>query len=596
MITASASASATDKKQEPMALASSKGNSNAPPDRSTELKDSVKRSWAAMIGSHNVEGISDQEFALVQKRVDDSPVSSVIATIVSNDPKQAAGSIPYYRNTKLRIFSLFKNEPAGLTPLQDLIIYLIKGMSKASVIKIDFTLKYTTQKPVPKPSVSSKKLKLHKPEEKKEVKEPDAMEEDSDSVKYVDVGSIKNLEMFYQECIYVFRLKRDIDYELSVKHPYTVLFKWVLQKVRTSPESKLNTNWHLSFTAGDHAALSDLAGVASTSLQYKALTLFITLLAFHYRCEFESPVKTIITNIINGTFVGIKVPVRLSDVKDIDAMHVWPAILSPLERSWVNRVLGKTSFLQEYNKLLNAYRRHPASGKQALQSFCSEVKRTLPDKIYSIIYGRLKSYHELRKAKDPIFQKVSGKETLGSTTYANFLECMCTKQNKTSLMSEETFFLILFKGIALSNDASLLASALYYNNPHKRLMYERSGLLNADPFLRTMTSSAVLSTSLKSEFFTLVQNKSDTTYDPYVSGGRGSSLDAHMSGIMSRMGASGAATANSQQGHTSASAGFDPSDRWADMHEETPGYGVPGSRRELLQQTTGGSRSTSTRK
>jgi hypothetical protein len=177
-------------------------------------------SWSEIASkTKKIELVPKEELDEIYRRVQTLTVSSDIAETVSADPIKNSKEIPYYRNSKRGVYSVFTDPPGPLRALQDVNILMISESEARQLTRIDYPL-------WSKDSTSSVK-------------------------KVGDAGPLAKLAA---EIAFILRFNRDIDYTTSSFKGFSQGLKWILRKIQ-SAKLKSSQRVDLELTSKDHTDL-----------------------------------------------------------------------------------------------------------------------------------------------------------------------------------------------------------------------------------------------------------------------------------------------------------------------------------------------------
>jgi len=308
--------------------------------------------------------IPQEEMAQILLTLNKVEIDTSIADIISSDPTESSKVIPYYRNNKHKIYSVFEKYPDDLELVQNLNLYLINEIPKASLVRIDF----------PQPGLKT-------------------------SLKFSKLGSSTELNKFLSELIYLLEIRKDIDYTMSTYKGYSRLASWLL---KTIGKYKRDTGVvHVTLQPRDHEFLTEILKTKSDTLVYRAFQQTISLLT---EISTLPPTLTSCTlrlnKLLKNEIPNLVLRRNLSDVTDVEPYYIWVSVTTPEERGVLTKT-AKKNFFQEQNKILRKLRtKDNTTAHKELIDLKKEVDKELPNGIKATLYGRLKFYNFLKSQKE----------------------------------------------------------------------------------------------------------------------------------------------------------------------------------------------------
>jgi ribosomal protein S25 len=291
-------------------------------------------------------------------------IDSSIAEVISSDPNESSLVIPYYRNNKHRIYSVFEKYPDDLEIIQNLNLYLINEIPKASLVRIEF----------PQPGIKT-------------------------SLKFSKLGSSTELNKFLSELIYLLEIRKDIDYAMSTYKGYSKLASWLLKTI--GKHKRESGVIHVVLQPRDHEFLTEILKTKSDTLVYRAFLQTISLLAEITTLPITLTACTIRLNkLLKNEIPNLVLKRNLSDISDVEPYYIWASVTTPEERGVLTKTVKK-NFFQEQNKILRKLRtKDNLTAHKELVNLKKEVDKELPNGVKATLYGRLKFYNHLKTQKD----------------------------------------------------------------------------------------------------------------------------------------------------------------------------------------------------
>jgi hypothetical protein len=375
--------------------------------------------------------------------VNQTAVSTKVATLISNDADTNSRNIPYYRNPRKGIWSTFENPPD-----------VVRTISAVNILVLD--------------RVPNQKLNV--------VKYDDYRSNPSASTSKVGFGEQVNI--LAQELIILLQLKDDLDYENTVIKQYSDLLKFILNKIKTVPRTGNLKDADLQFTPQEHVTLQRLLNTSSDSIVYRCTLQTIYLLA----CTIEvvsSPYHSLICRAIDGKVSNLPIRRQASDL-NIDPLYQWSCILSPWERQQIVLLCGIDVFRKQ-SQLLDKYRR---SSSEAIRLELLELNKTLktrvPEALFAVIYGRMKQYHSFKnKAENKDKTNVNkSANRAGQIPYSKLLRYM-SQEGKLDLFSEETFAVVIFNCRRRATEIADLTRFIQYDAELNIMYYTGTKVSNS---------------------------------------------------------------------------------------------------------------------
>jgi len=243
-------------------------------------------------------------------------------------------------------------------------LYLINGIPKASLVKIEF----------PQPGLKT-------------------------NLKFSKLGNSTELNKFLSELIYLLEIRKDIDYTMSTYKGYSRLASWLL---KTIGKFKRDTGVvHVVLQPRDHEFLSEILKTKSDTLVYRAFQQTISLLTEIATLPTDLTFTTIRLNkLLRNEIPNLVLRRNLSDVTDVEPYYIWTSVTTPEERGVLTKT-AKKNFFQEQNKILRKLRtKDNTSAHKELLDLKKEVDKELPNGIKATLYGRLKFYNFLKSQEE----------------------------------------------------------------------------------------------------------------------------------------------------------------------------------------------------
>jgi hypothetical protein len=460
------------------------------------------------------------------KSIEKIEISNQIAEVVSRDTSKAARETAYYKNFKDRKYSVFDSLPEEVHNLQAVNCLAIGEIPNSSLIIIDFDKYQSETKDIN--VISDKSIS----EAESRQKRPHEPLRDANGNVIVTpgrpraLGNIETLKTVYAELVFLLRLKKDIDYENTTYKGYSSLVKWILKRISQFPKPKDGV-FHAVLTPEDHKFLSIETNMNSNKIVYKMLVQLIAVLGFHYHCIYAGHIHTNLKKIIEGEVKYIQLAKNVSDIKDIEPLYQWNSITSIKEREWIVNRLGRNVF-HEQNKLLDFYRRGktevPSDWKKPgpstvassstvildvvkeLRDINSFMKNTLPQGVYSVVYGRLRKYHDFRKKNPTAFPKNPKTGALGNISYQDFLK-KADDELSMDLFAEENVLAITLGLVNRSTQISDLTKLIHFNKHTLNFYYNASEVRNCITYVTWADKATLENNNPEKVFLDYVESK-----------------------------------------------------------------------------------------
>jgi len=417
----------------------------------TELGSSKIMKFAQIVQSIESTVLPQTEVNEIINRLNTLAVKSNIAEISSADPDKNSTIIPYYRNSRKQIFSVFENCPPELMAVQDLNLYLANAIGRGKVHRINY----------------------------------DAYRK-SPTTNFVDIGNSEQIRKFVAEMVFLLRIATDINYEESTLKSYSDCTKLVLRIVQViNANSKDSLN--ISLKPEHHKQLQDIFVVKSDKLGYRALMQTIVLLCDHLAFKKEGQIAQRLRDIYAGKVNAAPVNRTATDVTNVEPLYIWSSVLSPREREEVNKKIGKDIF-REQNKLFDLYRRKAnLETVNNLHKLNKEIHDNLPAGFWSVLYGRLKEYHSYRKSdnyKKLLRSKLTSNRMIDTLKkspnpqipYREFVRDVVVKQSKLDLFCEETITCVITDYKKRSTEITDLCALVQWDDLLAQQYYNASDL------------------------------------------------------------------------------------------------------------------------
>jgi len=440
-------------------LMSNSLNSDIKSDKKEERSSSSDNlNFLQMLEGTNKRALSDEELIEIENRIQKYDLNSKHAEIISRDPNKSSEEIPYYRNFKEMIFSLLTNIPAELLSLQDINAYLINEIPKSKITWI--------------------------PNERKSLS----------MSKYSKIGNVEGIKDIFGDFIFFLRLKKDVDYEESRITPSEAT-KWILRFIfnyesphevveedkqpsltKAKDIKKHMQTLHVVFKPEDHTSLQKLTGLSSETKAYRLIMQLINLLVFHYRVMISGHVHQRLKDILEGKNQPVQLIRTVKDLK-VEPFHLWTSVTSLEERAVIKKRLGK-DIVKDQSKLLDEYRRgKDNTAAKKLTDLQTEVKRTLPQGFFSVLYGRLKIYNQMRKSHPERFPvRPNTKDLRMQMSYGEFLSYVNKDKLNIDLFAEENVTAICSGLINRSTEIVDLTTHVRFDETTKKMLYLRKDL------------------------------------------------------------------------------------------------------------------------
>jgi len=434
-------------------LMQGEGKSTVP--KREEEKPNVSYANAA---TKKITALAQEELDKLTELVNTVPIDQNTIQVNYIDIAKSSTLTAYYRNFREKIFSLFSNLAGGLENLQAVNALLISEITGAKITWIDY-------------------------QDEKEKK----------AVKYIErIGNIERLEKVYSEIIFILRMKKDIDYETSEIN-YSDITKWMLKKVSLFNDN--GANFHYVFTPDDHRYCQEKLNLRTDSLAYRCFIQLLSLIAYTFYRVNDSKYYKLLQDIISAKGNKAVIKHTANDLKDIDLYHVWNNVTSPLERGMIINKLRKAvpeivkfangNIWIQQNLLLRKFRNGDSDAHAELKELNSLVKRGLTNSFFSVLYGRLKEYHGLRKTEPGLFPKNPKTGVTSQLPYGDFLRVMETR-NKLDLFAEENITSIFTGAFERSTEIGEITSLARLDRPTNKVYYRRDELGNSILYKRIL--------------------------------------------------------------------------------------------------------------
>jgi hypothetical protein len=324
-----------------------------------------KVSFAEVASAIYNKAITIEEIEKICARLKQVEITSDIAEIISSDPIESSRVIPYYRNLKSRVFSVFENYQDDFEIIQDLNMYLISKIPDAKLTRVKW----------PEPGRKT-------------------------DLKFSKSGNINEITKVIHEVIFLLRIKENIDYENSAYRGFSNVVNWLFKTANSLKGDATQKVVHVVLTPRDHEFLTKNLKVESDTLAYRAFLQTINLVIFLASLpSFDDLIKRI-KDLLSNKVQGLSIKRNLSDTTNVEPYYIWMSVLSPEERGVLIKIVGE-NFFNVQNKLLRKFRSFNAgtSGKD-LELLKKRVDNKLTQGVKATIYGRLKIYRDVQMLPD----------------------------------------------------------------------------------------------------------------------------------------------------------------------------------------------------
>jgi hypothetical protein len=402
-----------------------------------DIQDASSTFAAVAAGIYST--IPQEELKEILSILEKVEIDTTIADVISSDPETSSRRIPYYRNNKHRIYSVFEDYPDDLEIIQSLNMYLISQIPKCSLVRI----------PYPKPGLKT-------------------------DLKFSKLGRTTEINKLVSELIFLLRIREDIDYDNSIYRGYSKLSSWLFKTVGFY--RKMNDKVvHVVLSSRDHEFLTENLKTESDTLSYRAIQQTISLL-----CVIASLPSTLtkITNRVHK-LLGNEIPnlvlrKNLSDISNIEPYYIWLSVTTPEERGVLTKKVGE-NFFQTQNKLLRNIRgvSSPTASKD-LVDLKKKVDSNLPNGTKATIYGRLKFYNHL-KSQDDVKKLLISRKGTKQLSIAE-LHRYARDQGVLSLFAPENIIGTCHNVINKPTELMDLTKSIKYNRDTDNLFYYKQDI------------------------------------------------------------------------------------------------------------------------
>jgi hypothetical protein len=406
--------------------------------KAAESLSTGNKGYSTAIGKIHNYIIDPGSMKEIKARLSKVEIDESIAVVETVDKMKNAEVIPYYKNTKERIWSLFKNAHEDILLINDINTLLINAIPNSRAVWIDYT------------TINNK----------------DSL------IKTKSKGDCAKLNSLARELVFVLRLKPDIDYENASYKGASKLLKFILKMMMDMRNGVKKT---FIIEPEEHKVLQRELAVRDETLAYKAICQTVILLMFHYKFIFDGEFSKNITSATDPEGKNTIIIRRtMGDIKGIEPFYQWNIVLSPEEKKVLIECLGKDIFAIQ-NKLLSEFRK-PSQPKSAeiasqLNTLTEKVKTRVGNSYLSIIYGRLKVYHAAKndsKMKQ-LFIKDGKPRDL---SYPQVLDKIVKEQKVFDLFCEDITLGIILKEINNGQEIRDLSVKTRYDEVPRRTYYE----------------------------------------------------------------------------------------------------------------------------
>jgi hypothetical protein len=380
-------------------------------------------------------------------------IDTSIAEIISSDPESSSKVIPYYRNNKHRIYSVFETYPDDLEIIQNINLYLIAQIPNASLVR----LKY------PQPGIKT-------------------------DLKFSKLGKSTELNKLCSELIYLLRIREDIDYDNSSYKGYSKLASWLFKTVTHFKKNPDKSVIHVVLQPRDHTLIGDILKTESNTLVYRAFMQTINLLVMVASLPPTlSSLTKRISQLLGNEIPNLILRKNLSDTTNIEPYYIWTSITSPEERGVLTKKVGE-NFFNSQNKLLREFRSSkPTRAHEELVKLKAKVDAALPNGVKATLYGRLKFYNHLKKSDEvkKILDSSQGTKQLPIATTRSHSK----KQGVLSLFAPENIIGTCYNVVNKPTELMDLTKLIKYNPDTDYIFYYKQDLESSLTYKHLVTRS-----------------------------------------------------------------------------------------------------------
>jgi len=407
----------------------SKAEENSPP----------KTSYAHAIAMNTIHSLDPKMRQEIMIRIKEIDIEKYITSSYEKDGEtKDAPNVVYLRNSDKRIFSFFKEPPQGLSSLQDVNLMLVDALTDTKVIFIQ---------------VEEYKAKIGATNYK--------------------LGNISSVVLLATELIYLLKLKSE-NYTSEVKK-LSSLTKWVVKKALLFRRTPVSSRPDINFTPKDHQELQQLTNLSDRTVSYKLILQTISLLACHNLSLQKTTIKYILEEITSGNNPAIAIRRTMNDAGNIEPYYLWLIVLSQNEKRALIEFVGEDFFKHQRN-LLDRFKKSKNAGVESveLHNLQDKIKSILPKNVFPIIYGRLKKYHELRKAGE--IEKYKNLNKIKAINYGDWIKIINEKIVMNDLLCDIPLIGILNGSIKSSLDIQDMTKESFWDAQTKKWMFKAENI------------------------------------------------------------------------------------------------------------------------
>jgi len=338
-----------------------------PPDKIIipPVKGKEKTLYADIAVSNKNIALDPNEIAEIISHLQKVEISSEISDVVTTDPIKSSEVIPYYRNLKHRVFSVFDTVQDDFLTAQNLNKYLISQLPEAKL----------TRQTWPKAGYKS-------------------------PLRITKTGNIMEINKIIHELIFLFKIKEDIDYEASSYKGFSPVVNWLFKIANSCKSDATQKVVHVVLTPKDHVFLTDKLKVESETLAYRLLLQTVNLIALHASLPATTVLTKRIKDLLSNKIEGFAIKKTLTDATNAEPYYIWQTIMTPEERGILTTKVGE-NFFNTQNKIYRQFRSlNPGNSSHDLNALKRKVDSNLPQGVKATIYGRLKVYREIQESPE----------------------------------------------------------------------------------------------------------------------------------------------------------------------------------------------------
>jgi len=165
----------------------------------------------------------------------------------------------------------------------------------------------------------------------------------------------------------------------------------------------------------------------------------------------------------------------MNDAGNIEPYYLWLIVLSQNEKKALIEFVGEDFFKRQRN-LLDKFKKSKNAGVESveLHNLQDKIKSILPKNVFPVIYGRLKKYHELRKAGE--IEKYKNLNKIKAINYGDWIKIINERIVMNDLLCDIPLVGILNGSIKSSLDIQDMTKESFWDSQTKKWMFKAENI------------------------------------------------------------------------------------------------------------------------